>query len=150
MRCGRERAPDEQLPGLLPLGGRPALDPLQHETLLAGVDHQRERPHLARGRPVLGVLEQFDQHLLPALVHLGDRPAHLELDDGDGGQIEVQAREPLVSVEQAIDGGELAGSPSTVVDVSAIDSGGDWTILRQGGMGAVEVEERMSRIRGSG
>ena len=56
---------------------------------------------------------------------------------------------PLIdAADLAIDGGQLAGSPSTVVDASAIDSGGDWTILRQGGMGAVEVEERMSRIRG--
>ncbi len=32
----------------------------------------------------------------------------------------------------AIDGGELTGLPSTVVDVAAIDAGGSWTILREG------------------
>ena len=54
----------------------------------------------------------------------------------------------LDAVDLAIDGGELTGSPSTVVDLSALeDDGGDWGILRQGAMAAAEVEERMSRIR---
>jgi L-threonylcarbamoyladenylate synthase len=66
----------------------------------------------------------------PAPARLGDVPAPL-----------------IEAADLAIDGGELAGSPSTVVDLSEIDSGGDWTVLRQGGMGAVEVEERMSRTR---
>jgi len=54
----------------------------------------------------------------------------------------------LDAVDLVIDGGELTGSPSTVVDLSALeDDGGDWGILRQGAMAAAEVEERMSRIR---
>ena len=56
----------------------------------------------------------------------------------------------LDGVDLAIDGGELTGEPSTVVDLSAIDAGGDWAILRPGGMDPVEIEERMSRIRASG
>ena len=56
----------------------------------------------------------------------------------------------LDGVDLAIDGGELTGEPSTVVDLSAIDAGGDWAILRQGGMDPVEIEERMSRIRAPG
>jgi L-threonylcarbamoyladenylate synthase len=50
----------------------------------------------------------------------------------------------------AIDGGELTGMPSTVVDLAAVDAGGDWAVLRQGGMAAAEVEERMSRVRSPG
>ena len=38
----------------------------------------------------------------------------------------------LAAVDLAIDGGELAGLPSTVVDIAAIDDGGGWEILRQG------------------
>ena len=54
----------------------------------------------------------------------------------------------LDAVDLVIDGGELTGSPSTVVDLSALEyDGGDWGILRQGAMAAAEVEERMSRIR---
>ena len=56
----------------------------------------------------------------------------------------------LDGVDVAIDGGDLTGEPSTVVDLSAIDAGGDWAILRPGGMDPVEIEERMSRIRASG
>jgi L-threonylcarbamoyladenylate synthase len=60
--------------------------------------------------------------------------------------------QPLVeTVDLVIDGGELTGSPSTVVDLTTLEEGGaDWGILRQGGMSAAEVEERMSRIRDPG
>ena len=40
----------------------------------------------------------------------------------------------VAAVDLAIDGGELTGLPSTVVDVTAIDAGGEWTVLREGGM----------------
>jgi L-threonylcarbamoyladenylate synthase len=53
----------------------------------------------------------------------------------------------LNAVDLAIDGGELTGMPSTVVDLAALEAGGDWVVLRQGGMDPVELEERMSRIR---
>jgi L-threonylcarbamoyladenylate synthase len=55
-------------------------------------------------------------------------------------------RSILSAVDVAIDGGALAGSPSTVVDVTRIDSGGDWTILRQGGMSAEELRERFTSV----
>jgi L-threonylcarbamoyladenylate synthase len=44
------------------------------------------------------------------------------------------------AVDLAIDGGDLTGEPSTVVDVSRIDSGGGWTVLREGGLPTAEVE----------
>lgn len=37
-------------------------------------------------------------------------------------------------VDLAIDGGELTGLPSTVVDLTEYDEGGKWTVLREGGM----------------
>ena len=49
------------------------------------------------------------------------------------------------SVDLAIDGGELTGAPSTVIDLTAIDRGGAWTILREGGLGAAAVSAAMSR-----
>jgi L-threonylcarbamoyladenylate synthase len=49
----------------------------------------------------------------------------------------------LAAVDVAIDGGALAGSPSTVVDITALDSAGDWTVLRQGGMPAAELRARL-------
>ncbi|MEK6277893.1 MAG: Sua5/YciO/YrdC/YwlC family protein [Actinomycetota bacterium] len=41
----------------------------------------------------------------------------------------------VAGADLAIDGGELTGAPSTVVDISAIESGGDWTVLRKGALG---------------
>jgi L-threonylcarbamoyladenylate synthase len=49
----------------------------------------------------------------------------------------------LDGVDLAIDGGSLGGAPSTVVDVSEIDSGGPWTVLREGAMERGEVDRRL-------
>lgn len=47
------------------------------------------------------------------------------------------------AVDLAIDGGALTGSPSTVVDVTAIEDGGGWSILREGAMDAAAVREAL-------
>jgi L-threonylcarbamoyladenylate synthase len=52
----------------------------------------------------------------------------------------------LSAVDVAIDGGVLTGSPSTVVDVTSLDSRGEWTVLRQGGMPAEELRERFNAV----
>jgi L-threonylcarbamoyladenylate synthase len=49
-------------------------------------------------------------------------------------------------VDLAIDGGELVGSPSTVIDIGEIDSGGRWRILREGAMPTDEVDQRLSTV----
>jgi len=50
------------------------------------------------------------------------------------------------AVDVAIDGGALTGSPSTVVDVTALDSGGGWTVLRQGGMPEEALREHLNAV----
>jgi L-threonylcarbamoyladenylate synthase len=52
-------------------------------------------------------------------------------------------RSVLSAVDVAIDGGALTGSPSTVIDLTSLDSTGEWTVLRQGGMPADELRERL-------
>jgi L-threonylcarbamoyladenylate synthase len=47
----------------------------------------------------------------------------------------------LPAVDLAIDGGELTGQPSTVIDLTAAEEGGGWTLLREGALTRVEVEE---------
>jgi L-threonylcarbamoyladenylate synthase len=46
----------------------------------------------------------------------------------------------LAGADLAIDGGELIGAPSTVVDITELDSNGRWEILREGALprGAID------------
>jgi L-threonylcarbamoyladenylate synthase len=50
------------------------------------------------------------------------------------------------TVDLAIDGGELTGAPSTVIDLTAIDAGSDWSILREGGMPRADVERALAEL----
>jgi L-threonylcarbamoyladenylate synthase len=54
----------------------------------------------------------------------------------------------LAGVDLAIDGGGVGGEPSTVVDVSAIDAGGGWTVLREGALSEAEVADRLQSASG--
>jgi len=49
----------------------------------------------------------------------------------------------LEEVDLAIDGGELIGAKSTVVDIARSDQGGGWTILRAGAMNREDVERAL-------
>lgn len=46
-----------------------------------------------------------------------------------------------------ITAGELTGTPSTVVDVSGLESGGRWSVLREGAMPHDELARRLGPIR---
>lgn len=48
------------------------------------------------------------------------------------------------SAELAIDGGDLGGESSTVVDLTGLESGGAWRVLREGAMPAAELERRLA------
>lgn len=52
----------------------------------------------------------------------------------------------VAEVDLAIDGGELTGEPSTVVDLGAFDESGEWWVLREGAVGSAELEERLAGI----
>ncbi len=47
--------------------------------------------------------------------------------------------EIVAAVDLALDGGELSGSPSTVIDITAIEDGGEPVIVRQGALAADQV-----------
>jgi L-threonylcarbamoyladenylate synthase len=57
-------------------------------------------------------------------------------------------RRILDAVDLAIDGGWLGGEHSTVVDVTEVDSGGGWSVLREGAMRHQEVDRRLGAIAG--
>jgi L-threonylcarbamoyladenylate synthase len=45
----------------------------------------------------------------------------------------------LARVDMQLDGGELPGTPSSVVDLGAYENGGEWKLLREGAVGAGEI-----------
>lgn len=54
--------------------------------------------------------------------------------------------EVAAAADLAIDNGALTGFPSTVVDLTAFDATGDWTILRQGALPAAELASRLDEL----
>lgn len=60
------------------------------------------------------------------------------------------APEILAEVDLAIDGGELSGLPSTVVDLSRLEQDGSWTVLRWGGLAEEELAAALHGIRAPG
>jgi L-threonylcarbamoyladenylate synthase len=52
----------------------------------------------------------------------------------------------LARADLAIDGGELIGAPSTVVDLSELDSDGRWEVLREGALPAGAIDQVLSEI----
>jgi L-threonylcarbamoyladenylate synthase len=49
----------------------------------------------------------------------------------------------LDGADVTIDGGELGGEQSTVVDLTALDDGGRWEVLREGALGRDELARRL-------
>jgi len=54
----------------------------------------------------------------------------------------------LDGADLAIDGGELGGEPSTVVDLTGIERGGGFGVLREGALSAADVERRLASALG--
>ncbi len=48
------------------------------------------------------------------------------------------------AVDLQLDGGELPGTPSTVIDLAAYEAGGDFDVLREGAVPAAQVEELLA------
>lgn len=67
---------------------------------------------------------------------------------GEPAASRFDAVDPAVraGVDLAIDGGELGGAPSTVVDLTGVDRGGGWAVLRQGALSRAELERRLAGI----
>jgi L-threonylcarbamoyladenylate synthase len=56
---------------------------------------------------------------------------------------EIPSTTIVDAADLAIDGGALTGLPSTVVDVTEIEDGGEWRVLREGGMSPGDLAARM-------
>jgi len=49
-------------------------------------------------------------------------------------------------VELAIDGGELPGLPSTVVDITALEDSGSWKVLRDGALSPGDLASKLASV----
>jgi L-threonylcarbamoyladenylate synthase len=59
---------------------------------------------------------------------------------------EIPSTTIVDAADLAIDGGALTGLPSTVVDISEIEDGGEWHVVREGGMSPGDLAARMGSI----
>jgi len=59
----------------------------------------------------------------------------------------LDALEPAIatSVDLLLDGGELPGTPSTVIDLTDYERTGAWRIVREGAVAAARVAEILGR-----
>jgi L-threonylcarbamoyladenylate synthase len=55
-------------------------------------------------------------------------------------------RRIVAGAELAIDGGELTGAPSTVIDLTAIEERGGWRVLRDGAVPAARVDDLLASL----
>ncbi len=53
------------------------------------------------------------------------------------------------AVDLVLDGGELPGTPSTVVDLRAYEHGGDWSVLREGAVPVTAVAAALEAVGAS-
>jgi L-threonylcarbamoyladenylate synthase len=54
--------------------------------------------------------------------------------------------EIVAGADLAIDGGELTGLPSTVVDIASIEDDGGWTVLRPGALSAGDLASALASV----
>jgi L-threonylcarbamoyladenylate synthase len=108
-------------------------NPAHRYPLACGADPDRLGLRLIEG-PLAGARRPIFQ----TSANRSGKPAPARFDEVDA--------HVLGGADLAIDGGELTGLPSTVVDVSALDAGGDWTILREGALDASAIEQRLGAI----
>jgi L-threonylcarbamoyladenylate synthase len=50
------------------------------------------------------------------------------------------------SVDLFIDGGELSGKPSTVVDLTEVEAGGRWSVIREGALSYGDLESKLGGL----
>jgi L-threonylcarbamoyladenylate synthase len=62
------------------------------------------------------------------------------------GRFEEVPESIVEGADLAIDGGELPGLPSTVVDVAAIDEDGGWRILRDGAVSPGDIASSLASV----
>lgn len=132
----------ELLAGLGPAAGRAAAALLPGPVTLVLANPERCYPLACREHPERLGVRLIDGALAGATVAVLQTSAN---PSGAPPPAEFAAIAPeiLSGADLAIDGGRLGGEPSTVIDLSAADSGGGWRLLREGALTAAEVTARL-------
>ena len=89
-------------------------------------------------RLIEGPLDGASRPVFQTSANRSGEPAAKSLDEVDPA---LRAQ-----VDLAIDGGELAGAPSTVVDLTRIEGGGGWSILREGALDVAAVSSLLATL----
>ncbi len=100
----------------------------------------REDPARLGVRLIAGPLAGVMHPLFQTSANLSGEPAPARFDQVAGAI--------LAGADLAIDGGVLTGLPSTVVDLTSLDSDGEWAILREGALGRDQVAEALASVFG--
>ena len=85
--------------------------------------------------PELEPLLAVRRPLLQSSANPSGSPAPRRIEDVDP---ELRAR-----VDAELDGGELPGTPSTVVDFTVYEASGDYEVLREGALSAAELGRKL-------
>jgi L-threonylcarbamoyladenylate synthase len=108
-------------------------NPQRRYPLACREDHERLGIRLIGG-PLAGTMCPVFQ----TSANLSGEPAPARFED-----VPRSIRE---GVDLAIDGGELPGLPSTVIDVAAIDDDGSWRVLRDGALSLGDVKSALHSV----
>lgn len=102
----------------------------------------RRYPLAARGDPERLGVRLIEGPLLGANSVLFQTSANIS---GKPPPASFESVDPAIAaaVDLSIDGGDLWGEPSTVVDVSGLDRGEDWKVLRKGALTVAEVAAKL-------
>jgi len=100
----------------------------------------REDPRRLGLRLIAGPLAGARCALFQTSANRSGEPAPIRFEDIDPAI--------LGGVDLAIDGGELGGAPSTVVDLTAFEGEGKWGVLREGAVSRDELNERFREALG--
>ena len=100
----------------------------------------REDPERLGLRLIEGPLAGARCALFQTSANRSDEPAPSRFENIDAGI--------LAGVDLAVDGGELGGAPSTVVDVTALEQEGTWEVLRDGAVSRDELDHCLRQALG--
>ncbi len=100
----------------------------------------REDPERLGIRLIESALTGVATPLFQTSANFSGEPAHFRVEDIPAAISE--------GADLVIDGGELTGLPSTVVDVTGLERGESWKTLRKGAMPETEVAKRLGIPRG--